>query len=79
VDDGDKPVPVLSDVKDHVAIHGIGVLKHAEHFRKIVPPNRLDDAYPRFDFVGRIWLAFHRLAQLLTRDDMHLSRILHDM
>jgi hypothetical protein len=34
-----------------VAIHRIGVLEHAAHFRKIVPPDRLDDAHPRFDFV----------------------------
>jgi len=72
VDDGDKPVPVLSDVEDHVAIHGIGILKHAAHFRKIVPPDRLDDAHPRFDFV-------RRLAQVPTRNDMHSPRILHNM
>lgn len=79
VDDGDKPVPVLSDIKDHVAIHRIGVLKHPANFRKIVPPDRLDDARPRFDFVGRIRVAFHRLTQMLTRDDMHTPRILHNM
>ena len=57
VDDGDKPVPVLSDVKDHVAIDKIGILKHAAHFRKIVPADRLDDAHPSFDFVRRIRVA----------------------
>jgi hypothetical protein len=36
-----------------------------------VPPDRLDDAHPRFDFVRRIRVAFHRLAQMLTRNDMH--------
>jgi len=79
VDDGDKPVPVLSDVKDHVAIHRIGVLKHAAQFRKIVPPDRLDDPDPRFNFVRRIRIAFHRLGQVPTRNDMHSSRILHNM
>jgi hypothetical protein len=54
MDDGDKPVPVLSDVKGHVAIHTIGILEPAAHFRKIVPRDRLDDAHPRFDFARRI-------------------------
>jgi hypothetical protein len=62
----------LSDVKDHVAIPTIGILKeHAAHFRKIVPPDRLDDAHPRLDFVCRIRVAFHRLAQVPTRNDVH--------
>jgi len=67
VDDGDEPVPVLSDVKDHVATDRIGILEHAAYFRKIVPSGRLDDAHPSFDFVRRIRVAFHRLAQMLTR------------
>jgi hypothetical protein len=37
------------------------------------------NAYLRLDFVYRIWVAFHRLAQVLTRDDMHPPRILHNM
>ena len=57
VDNGDKPVPVLSDVKDHVANHGIGILKHAANFRKIVPPDRLDNGHPSFDFVRCIRVA----------------------
>jgi len=79
MDDSDKPVPVLPDVKDHVAIHRIGILKHAAHFRKIAPPHRLNDGYPGFDFVRRIRVAFHRLAQMLTRNDMHPFMILHNM
>ena len=71
VDDSDKPVPILSDVKNHVVIHKIGILKHAANFRKIVPPDCLDDAHPRFDFVRRIWVALHCLAQMLPRNDMH--------
>ena len=78
VDDGDKPVLILSDVKDHVIIHKIGILKHAANFRKIVPPDCLDDAHPRSDFVRRIRVAFHRLAQMLTRNDMHSTRVLHN-
>jgi hypothetical protein len=79
VDNSDKPIAVPSDVKDDVAIHVIGSLEHATHFRKIVPPDRLDDAHPRFDFVCRIRIAFYRLAQMLSRNDEHQSRILHNM
>jgi hypothetical protein len=69
VDHRDKPVPVSSDVKDHVVIHGIGVLKDAANFRKIVPANCLDDCDPCFDFVRCIRIAPHRFAQMLARDD----------
>lgn len=78
VDDGDESVPVLSDVKDHVAIDKIGVLKHAAHFREIVPADNLNDAHPSFDFVRRIRIPFHRLAQMLTRNDIHSLMVLHN-
>jgi len=78
VDNGDQPVPVSSDVKDHVAIHGIGVLKHAANFVKIVPADPLDNTHPRFDFVRCIGIAFHRLAEMLSRNDDHPPRILHN-
>ncbi len=71
VDDGYKPVPVVPDVKDHVVVHRIGILEHAANIIKIVPANRLDNGGPGFDFVRRIWVAFHRLLQVLTRNDMH--------
>ena len=71
VDDGDEPVTILSDVKDHVVIHMISILEHPANFRKIVPPDRLDNAHPCFDFVRRIPVAFHRLPQMLTRNNMH--------
>ena len=79
MDNGDKPVTVPSDVKDHVAIHLIGILKHDANFVKIVPADPLDDTHPRFDFVRRIRVAFHRLAQMLSRNDEHSLRILHNM
>lgn len=71
VDNGDKPITVPSDVKGHVAIHVIGILKHDANFVKIVPADPLDDTHPRFDFVRRIRVAFHRLAQMLSRNDEH--------
>jgi hypothetical protein len=43
-----------------------------------VPANRLDNGAPGFDFVRCIWVAFHRLPQVLTRNDVHLPRILHN-
>lgn len=54
MDDGNEPVPVVSKIKDHIIILKIGVLKRAANFHKIVPPDRLNDDHPRFDFVGRI-------------------------
>jgi len=78
VDNGDKPITVPSDVEDHVAIDAIGILKHAANFLKIVPADSLDDSYPRFDFVRRIRIAFHRLAEVLSRNDEHSTRILHN-
>jgi hypothetical protein len=41
-----------------------------------VPANRLDNGGPGFDFVRCIWVAFHRLPQVLTRNDVHLPKIL---
>jgi len=73
VDNGDKPITVPSDVKDHVAIHVIGILKHAANFLKIVPADPLDDTHPRFDFGRRIRIAFHRFAEVLSRNDEHLQ------
>jgi hypothetical protein len=37
MDNGDEPVRVPGDVKDHVAVQVIGILKRAANFLKIVP------------------------------------------
>ncbi len=66
-------------LKIDVIIHNIGILKHLANFRKIVPPYCLDDAHPRFDFIRRIRVAFNRFPQMLTRNDVHRPRILHNM
>ena len=79
MDHGDKPVSILSDVNNHVVVHRIGILKHPANFRKIVPPDHLNDDRPCLDFVRRIWMAFHRLTQVLSRNDMHYPIILHNM
>ena len=79
MDDGYKPVPVVPNVEDHIAIDKIGVLEHAANLIKIVPTDRLDNGGPCLDFVRRIWVAFYRLPQMLTRNEMHSPRILHNM
>ena len=77
VDDRDKPVPITPDIKDHIVVHIVSILERALYFRKIVPPDYFDDGRPRFDFVRRILMGFHRLVQMLLRDDVHLPIILH--
>ena len=77
VDDRDQPVPIVPDVKDHVIIHIVGILKHAANFGKIMPTHGLDNAHPRCNFARRIWVFLDRLAQMLTRNEMHSPRILH--
>ena len=71
VDDGYKPVPVVPDVEDYEGFHRIDILKRSTEIIVIVPANRLDNGGPSFDFVRCIWVAFHRLLQVLTRNDMH--------
>ena len=70
MDDGYRPVPVVPNVEDHVAIHKIGILEHAANFIKMVPADRLDNGGPSLDLVRRIRVAFHRLPQMLARNDM---------
>ena len=77
VDDSYKPVPVVPN-EDDVAFHRIGIFERSADLIKIVPANRLDNGGPGCNFVRRIWVGFHRLLQVLTRDDVHLSRILHN-
>lgn len=71
VDHGYKPVPVVPDIKDHVAIYGICILEYFASLLNIVPANRFDDGFPGSDFVSRIGIFFHRLLQMLNRDDVH--------
>ena len=79
VEDGYEPVPVVPKVEDHVPIDKIGILEHAANVIKIMLGDRFDNCGPSLDFVRRIWVAFHRLPQMLTRNDMHSPRILHNM
>ena len=78
VDDSYKPVPVVPNIKNDVAFYRIGILERSADLIKIVPANRLDNDGPGCNFVHCIWVGFHRLLQVLTRNDVHLSRILHN-
>ena len=79
VDDSYKPVPVVPNIKDDVAFYRIGILERSADLIKIVPANRLDNGRPGRNFVRRIWVGFDRLLRVLTRNDVHLPRILHNM
>ena len=79
VDDSYKPVPVVPNIKDDVTFYRIGILESSADLIKIVPANRLDNGRPGCNFVRCIWVGFYRLPQVLTRNDVHLPRILHNM
>jgi len=78
VDDSYKPVPVVPDIKDDEAFYQIGILERSADLIKIVPTDRLDDASPGCNFVRCIWVGFHRLPQVLARNDVHPPSILHN-
>jgi hypothetical protein len=79
VDDSYKPVPVVPDIKDDVAFYRIGIFERSADLIKIVPANHLDYGSPGSDFVRCIWVGFDGLPQVLTRNDVHLPRILHNL
>ena len=71
MDDGDQPVPIIADVKNHELAHRIGMLEDGPHLLKIMPVRSLDDGLPRSDFVRRLLVGFCRLQQVLFGDDVH--------
>ena len=71
VDDSYKPVPVVPNIKDDVAFYRIGILERSADLIKIVPANHLDNGGPSCNFVRCIRVGFHRLTQVLARNDMH--------
>ena len=79
VNDSYKPEPVVPNIKDDVAFYRIGILERSAYLIKIVPANRLDNGGPSCNFVRCIWVGFHRLPQVLPRNDMHSPSILHNM
>ena len=79
VDDSYKPVPVSPNIKDDVAFYRIGILERSADLIKIVPANHLDNGGPGCNLVRRIWVGIYRLPQVLSRNDVHLPRILHNL
>ena len=78
VDDGDKPISILSKVENHVPIDIIGILKHMANFCKVVPSNTFDYCRPRSDLARRIGIALHRFAQMPSGNDVHYPSYLTD-
>ena len=79
VNDRDEPITVLPNVENHVSLHIVGILERAANLQEVVPANPFDDYHPCFNLVRRIWVLLHGLVQMLARDDMHNSMILHNM
>jgi hypothetical protein len=79
MNDSYKPVPVVPNIKDDVTCYRIGIFERSADAVKVVPANRLDNSGPGCNFVRSIWVDFHRLLQVLTRNDVHRLRILHNM
>lgn len=73
VDHRYKPVSVVPDIEDHVAIYRICILEYAANFRNVVPANRFDDGFPRSNLVSCIGMLFNGLLQMLKRNDVHQS------
>jgi len=79
VDNGDETVAVPPNVEDHIAVDGIGILKHLPHLLKTVPADGRNDSCPGFNLTRRIRVLFPRFAQVPASNDMHLSRIVHNL
>jgi hypothetical protein len=71
VNDGDKAISVLSEIKNHVSIDIIDIRKHAANFQKVVPSNGFHDRRPGFDFVCGIRIAIDRFLQMSSGNDVH--------
>ena len=78
VGDCDKSVAILPNIEDHISLHVVGVLERAANLWKILPSNLFDDSYRCTDFLRRIWIFFRSLVQMLARNDMHSSIVLHN-
>jgi len=79
VNDCNESVAVPPKVKYHIPLNIVCILESAANLRKIVPSNLFDDSHPCFDLVRRIRVLLHSLAQMLARNDVHYSTILHNM
>jgi len=71
VNDSDKPISILSEIEDHIAVDIIGIREHAPNFRKVVPPDSFDDRSPGADFACRIRISLTGFVQMPSSDDVH--------
>jgi len=71
--DGDQSIPILAEVKNHIALNRIGIRERGLYFRDIAPKHPLDDGLPCLDFIRRVLVSFRRFLQVLLGDDMHPS------
>jgi hypothetical protein len=71
MNDGDQAVPVLTDIKDHIPLHIIGILENLPDFQEVPPPRGLRDFVPSHNLFGGIWILLHSPVQVLFGDDMH--------
>jgi hypothetical protein len=71
MNDGDKPVPVLTDIENHMPLHIIGILENLPDFQEVPPPRGLRDFVPGHNLYGGVGVLLYRAVQVLFRDDMH--------
>ncbi len=71
VHDRDKPIPITTDVEDHIIVHIVGIREDAFHFLKSTPSGSFHGSSPFLEFIRRILVGFHRLFQMLSRHNLH--------
>jgi hypothetical protein len=79
VNNGDEPVSILPNIEDDIPGDIVGILEPCANFGKVVPSDGLDDASPYLDFVCRVSVALDRFAQMTARNEMHFSKLLHNL
>ena len=79
VNHSDQSVSVLANVKYHVSFDVVGVLECDTNLGEIVPSNLFHNGYPGTDLVCGIRILFRSTVQMLARNDVHLSIVLHEM
>ena len=77
VDNGYKPVTVTTNIEYYIAIDIISIGEESAKFGKIIPPDQLGNANPCFDLVRCIWILLHCFMQMLSRNEIHGTNLLH--
>jgi hypothetical protein len=71
VNNGNKPIPILTEVEDNVTIDIVGIPDRTTNFCEILPPHRFDDCRPGVDFVCGIWISIAGYLQMPSGDKVH--------